>query len=140
MVTEKERVDQFLSYLSLHGISFDFPQFEDMTRLFCRCQGTRFDVEAFAGFLTVVRYALMEKPLHSTKDYLQYARDVIYSAHNVQPCIDKGVTKLYEVFAAAYDQRLRSGLPVASEFRSQLKYLAEVFTSSRPDPNEETNS
>lgn len=139
MVTEQERVDQFIGYLKLHGISFDFRQYEEMTRLFCRCQGRQFDVEAFAGFLTVVRYALMEKPLHQKKDYLEYAKSVIHSSHNVAPCVDKGVAKLYEVFAAAYDRKLMSGLPVATEFKAQLKYLAEVFTSYRPDPNEGDN-
>lgn len=136
MLPLKENVDQLLGYINLHGISFDFPQFEDMTRLFCRCQGKRFEVEAFAGFLTIVRYSIMEKQLHPTKDYLEYAKAVIKATHNVPVSVELGIPKLYWIFAASREQSHVSGLPIATEFKNQLRSLAEFFTDCSPDPNE----
>ena len=136
MLTPKETTDQLLGYLSVHGIAFDFPQFEEMTRLFCRCQGKRFEVEAFAGFLAIVGYALMEKPVYPTKDYLEYSKSVIQATHGVQPSVELGIPKLYQVFAAAREQSAITGLPLRVEFGNQLGYLAELFTSCQPDPDE----
>lgn len=136
MLTSKEQTDQMLGYLNSHGIAFDFNQFEIMTRLFCRCQGSGFQVEAFAGFLAIVRYSIMEKPPLQPKDFLEYAKSAIQATHNVNPSIEEGIPKLYEIFAAAYEQSLVSGLPIQTEFKNQLGYLAEFFTSCHADPDE----
>ena len=140
MLNTKEITDQLLGYLSVQGITFDFPQFEEMTRLFCRCQGKRFEVEAFAGFLAIVRYSIMEKQLHPTKDHLEYAKSVIKATHNVSLSVELGIPKLFRIFAAAYEQSLTSGLPISTEFKNQLRYLSEFFTSCQPDPDGRTNS
>ena len=136
MLTSKEQTDQLLGYLNSHGIAFDFNQFEAMTRLFCRCQGWRFDVEAFAGFLTIVRYAIMEKPPLQPKDFLEYAKSAIQATHNVQPSVDLGIRTLYQIFAAAREQSAITGRPLRVEFQIQLGYLAEFFTSCHADPDE----
>ena len=139
MLTSIESVDRLLGYLRLHDIVFDYPQLEDMTRLFCKCQGSRFNVQGFAGLLTIVRYSLMNPGYHEKSDWLKKSQQETRGIHNVCADLDSATGKLYEIFAAAYEQSLVSGLPIQTEFKNQLRHLAEFFTSCQSDPNEGDN-
>ena len=68
MLSSIESVDRLLGYLRFHDIVFDYPQLEEMTRLFCKCQGSKFNVPAFAGLLTIVRYSIMKPSYHEQSD------------------------------------------------------------------------
>lgn len=139
MLSSIESVDRLLGYLRLHDIVFDYPQLEEMTRLFCKCQGSRFDVQGFAGLLTVVRYSLMKPAYHEQSDWLKKSQQQTKGLHNVCADLDSATGKLYEIFATAYEQSLVSGLPIQTEFKNQLRHLAEFFTSFQPDRNEGDN-
>ena len=139
MLSSIESVDRLLGYLKLHDIVFDYQQLEDMTRLFCKCQGSRFSVQAFAGLLTIVRYSLMKPAYHEKSDWLKRSLQQTKGLHNVCADLESATCKLYEIFAAAYEQSLVSGLPIQTEFKNQLRHLAEFFTSCQLDPNEGDN-
>lgn len=130
MNINEEAVDRLLSYLHGHGVEFTFEQFEDVSRLLCRCQGRDFQPEAMAGFLAILRYALRLKESTSRPNDLDYHISTVEAMHNLRADLPSGIGKLYEVFAACRHQSDLTGIPVATEFKYQISHLAEFFTKS----------
>ena len=130
----KEDVDRILSYLSLHGIEFTFEQFEDVSRLLCRCQGSGFLPESMAGLLVIIRYSLRQKSLNTASNSLEYHLDTIRATHNIEPDRFQGIIKLYEIFQAARHNQDLTNVTLPIEFKYQLAHLAEFFT--KPSSNE----
>ena len=130
MNISEESVDRLLSYLHGHGVEFTFEQFEDVSRLLCRCQGRNFMPESLAGFLSIIRYALRMKESTSRPNNLEYHVSTVEAMHNIKADLASGIGKLYEVFAACRHQSDLTGIPVANEFKYQISHLAEFFTKS----------
>ena len=133
MNINEETVDRLLSYLHGHGVEFTFEQFEDVSRLLCRCQGRDFQPEAMAGFLAILRYALRLKESTSRPNDLDYHVSTIEAMHNIKADLVSGVGKLYEVFAACQHNADLTGIPVSTEFKYQLEHLSEFFTKVSSD-------
>ena len=133
MNINEEAVDRLLSYLHGHGVEFTFEQFEDVSRLLCRCQGRDFQPEAMAGFLAILRYALRLKESTSRPNDLDYHISTVEAMHNLRADLPSGIGKLYEVFAACRHQSDLTGFPVAIEFKYQLEHLSEFFTKVSSD-------